>query len=86
MARAARFSNRFALVLFGACILLSLVSMVLPPNLREPVASSLRRSLVAPLVRLQESAERWRGAILEAFVASLPEDNRLIWDRWAEPD
>ena len=39
VARAARFSNRVDLVLFGGCILLSLVAMVLPPNLREPVAS-----------------------------------------------
>ena len=46
MARAARFTNRFDSVLFGGCILLSLVSMVLPPNLREPVAGGLRRSLV----------------------------------------
>ena len=61
MARAARFTNRFDIVLFGGCILLSLVSMVLPPNLREPVAGSLRRSLVAPLVRLQRGAEKWRG-------------------------
>lgn len=78
MARAARFTNRFDLVLFGACILLSLVSMVLPPNLREPVAGSLRRSLVAPLVRLQEGAERWRGAYLTAERAELRRDTLAL--------
>ena len=78
MARAARFTNRFDLVLFGGCILLSLVSMVLPPNLREPVASSLRRSLVAPLVRLQQSAERWRGAYLSAEREELRRDTLAL--------
>jgi rod shape-determining protein MreC len=78
VARAARFSNRFDLVLFGACVLLSLVSMVLPPNLREPVAASLRRSLVAPLVRLQQSAERWRAAYLSAEREELRRDTLAL--------
>ena len=78
MARAARFSNRFDIVLFGACLLLSLVSMVLPPNLREPVAGSLRRSLVAPLVRLQKGAERWRGAYLSAEREELRRDTLAL--------
>ena len=78
MARAARFSNRFDLVLFGGCVLLSLVAMVLPPNLREPVASSLRRTLVAPLVRLQQGAERWRGAYLSAEREELRRDTLAL--------
>ena len=52
--------------------------MVLPPNLREPVASSLRRSLVAPLVRLQQSAERWRGAYLSAEREELRRDTLAL--------
>ena len=78
MARAARFSNRFDIVLFGACLMLSLVSMVLPPNLREPVAGALRRSLVAPLVRLQRGAERWRGAYLSAEREELRRDTLAL--------
>lgn len=78
MARGARFTNRFDLVLFGACVLLSLIAMVLPPNLREPVAGSLRRSLVAPLVRLQEGAERWRGAYLSAQREELRRDTLAL--------
>ena len=58
MARSARFSSRIDVVLFGACVLLSLVATVLPARLREPVAGALRRSLVAPLLRLQKGAER----------------------------
>jgi rod shape-determining protein MreC len=78
VARAARFTNRFDIVLFGGCILLSLVSMVLPPNLREPVAASLRQSLVAPLVRLQRGAEKWRGAYLTAEREELRRDTLAL--------
>jgi rod shape-determining protein MreC len=78
VARAARFTSRFDIVLFGACVLLSLLSMVLPPNLREPVAGSLRRSLVAPLVRLQQGAERWRGAYLSAEREELRRDTLAL--------
>jgi rod shape-determining protein MreC len=78
VARAARFTNRFDIVLFGGCILLSLVSMVLPPNLREPVAGALRRSLVAPLVRLQRGAEKWRGAYLTAEREELRRDTLAL--------
>ena len=53
-------------------------SMVLPPNLREPVASSLRRSLVAPLVRLQQGAEKWRGAYLSAEREELRRDTLAL--------
>jgi rod shape-determining protein MreC len=78
VARATRFSNRFDIVLLGACVLLSLVSMVLPPNLREPVAGSLRRSLVAPLVRLQQGAERWRGAYISSQREELRRDTLAL--------
>jgi rod shape-determining protein MreC len=78
VARAARFSNRLDVVLFGGCILLSLISMVLPPNLREPVAGTLRRSLVAPLVRLQRGAERWRGAYLASERVELRRDTLAL--------
>jgi rod shape-determining protein MreC len=66
VARTARFSNRLDLVLFGACVLLSLASMVLPVTMREPVAGVLRRSLLAPLLQLQQRAERWRGAYISS--------------------
>jgi len=52
--------------------------MMLPPNLREPVAGSLRRTLVAPLVRLQEGAERWRGAYLSAEREELRRDTLAL--------
>ena len=57
MARTGRISSRTDVVLFGVCVLLSLLAMVLPGRLREPVASALRRTLVASsLLALSASA------------------------------
>jgi rod shape-determining protein MreC len=78
VARAARFSSRLDVVLFGACIVLSLLAMVLPANLREPVAATLRRTLVAPLLKLQKGAERWRGAYLSSEREELRRDTLAL--------
>ena len=59
-------------------MLLSLVAMVLPDKLREPVASGLRRSLVAPLVRLQMGAERWRAAYISSQREELTRDTLAL--------
>ena len=52
--------------------------MVLPANLREPVASALRRSLVAPLIRLQRGAEQWRSAYLSSERVELRRDTLAL--------
>ena len=62
MARATRLSSRFDFLLFVGCIIISLVTLVLPLQMREPLAEVLRRSVVAPLVNLQSNAERWHTA------------------------
>ena len=64
--------------MFGVCIILSLAAMVLPPNLREPVAGALRRTLVAPLIRLQQGAERWRAAYLSSERIELRRDTLAL--------
>ena len=78
MARASRFTARVDVVIFVACVLLSLIAMVLPGNLREPVAGTLRRSLVAPLIRLQKGAERWRAAYLASERVELRRDTLAL--------
>ena len=78
MARTSRFTARVDVVIFVACVLLSLIAMVLPPNLREPVAGTLRRSLVAPLIRLQKGAERWRSAYLSSERVELRRDTLAL--------
>jgi len=62
VARAARLSSRVDFSLFVGCVILSLITLVLPAQMRDPLAESLRRSVVAPLVGLQSNAERWRSA------------------------
>lgn len=62
MARAARYSSRIDIGVFAGCIVFSIVALVLPAPMREPIAESLRRTVVAPLVALERGAERWRMA------------------------
>ncbi len=65
MARAVRSTNsRTDLIVLGAAVLLALVARGLPPNLRDPVASSMRRTFLAPLVMLQERAEASRRSLV----------------------
>jgi rod shape-determining protein MreC len=45
-------------------MVLSVVALVLPVNVREPVAATLRRSLLAPLLSMQERMELTRRAFL----------------------
>src|SRR5436190_14662483 len=75
MARSARFSGRLDTVVFAGCIVLALVASALPVQMRDPVAASLRRTIVAPLVSLQRSAERWRAAWLESERHTLQRDS-----------
>lgn len=65
MARAIRSTNsRVDLIVLVVASLLALVARGLPPNLRDPVASSMRRTFLAPLVMLQERAEASRRSLL----------------------
>jgi rod shape-determining protein MreC len=63
VARAARFSSRVDVALFVVCVLASLIIIVLPIQMRDPIAESLRRTVVAPLVGMQRGANRWRIAL-----------------------
>jgi rod shape-determining protein MreC len=65
VARAIRSTNsRVDLIVLVTAALLALVARGLPPNLRDPVASSMRRTFLAPLVMLQERAEASRRSLL----------------------
>src|SRR5438552_8216188 len=75
MARAARLSGRFDTVVLAGCIVLALVASALPTQMRDPVSSGLRRTIVYPLIGLQESASRWRTAWLESERKTLQRDS-----------
>jgi rod shape-determining protein MreC len=78
VARSGRISSRTDVVLFGVCVVLSLLAMLLNQRLREPVASALRRTLVAPLLQLQEGSERWRAAYLSSQREELKRDTLAL--------
>ncbi|HEX2778811.1 MAG TPA: rod shape-determining protein MreC [Gemmatimonadaceae bacterium] len=64
MARASRLDSRFDTAIFAACIFLAIVAHGLPDKMREPIAATMRRTIVAPLVGLQHNAELSRAAWL----------------------
>ena len=75
MATAARLGSRIDAGLLVSCVVLSLIAVVLPPQTREPIASALRRTAVAPLVSLQAGAERWRSAWVSSEQRRIADDS-----------
>lgn len=65
MARAGRASDRLDRAVLAAFAALSIVALMLPTPVRESIASGLRRSILAPMLVLQEQAELSRRAFLE---------------------
>ena len=63
MARLGPSNNRLDSTVLVVCAALSLLALVLPGQVREPIASELRRSVLAPLLQLQERAEASRRAL-----------------------
>jgi rod shape-determining protein MreC len=66
VARAIRSNTRLDLIVLSTCILLSLAARALPNTMRDPVATGMRRTFLAPLVMLQERAEKGRQSLLAA--------------------
>ncbi len=56
--------SRADVVVTLALVVLSLLALVLPPAVREPVASAVRQTAGVPLIELQERAENTRAAFL----------------------
>ncbi|PYO05526.1 MAG: hypothetical protein DMD30_13970 [Gemmatimonadetes bacterium] len=66
MHRTLRSNTRFDLIILSSCIVLALAARALPNTMRDPVATGIRRTFLAPLVMLQERAERGRQSLLQA--------------------
>jgi rod shape-determining protein MreC len=66
VARAIRSNTRVDLIVLTTCIVLALAARALPNTMRDPVATGMRRSFLAPLVLLQERAEKGRQSLLSA--------------------
>ncbi len=78
MARAARSGSRADTALFATCALLALLATVLPLPIRDAIASSLRRTVVAPLLALQERAERARTAFAARDAVAAQVDSLVL--------
>jgi rod shape-determining protein MreC len=61
---AARAYSRRDTVLFVSCLLAAFAAIQLPERVRDPFASILRQSILAPLVSLQKGAEQSRRSFL----------------------
>jgi rod shape-determining protein MreC len=66
LARAIRSNTRLDLIVLSTCIVLALAARALPNTMRDPVATAMRRTFLAPLVMLQERSERGRQSLLLA--------------------
>jgi hypothetical protein len=55
-----RYATRGDTLVFLSTLALSLIAMSLPPGLRDPVASGLRRSILWPFLQLQAQSEELR--------------------------
>jgi rod shape-determining protein MreC len=64
VARATRSGTRADSAVLAACVLVSLLAMVLPTAVRQSVAGGVRETVVGPLIRLQAQFERARGAFV----------------------
>ena len=64
MARAARTASQLDTGLVLACGLLAAFALIMPERLREIVATAIRRTILAPLVSVQQRAEVVRGVIV----------------------
>jgi rod shape-determining protein MreC len=75
VARAVASGTRTDVVLLATSALLSLAALALPAHLRDPVAETLRRVFIAPLVALQGDAELARRAIVRHDVETAAHDS-----------
>jgi hypothetical protein len=64
VARAGNANSRLDRTCLAVCAALSLIALVLPLPVRESVAGGMRRTVLAPMVMLQERAELSRRAFL----------------------
>jgi rod shape-determining protein MreC len=63
VSRSTRGSSRLDTGWLLACCVLSVVAIVLPERMREPIATGLRRTVLAPLVAVQQQAETVRATL-----------------------
>src|SRR5438034_7028519 len=58
-----RYASRADTLVFLGCVLLSAAAMSLPGRLRDPLAGTLRRTVLAPFLSLQQQIERLSASL-----------------------
>jgi rod shape-determining protein MreC len=66
VARPGRLNTRIDLIVLTVCLVLALAARTLPATMRDPVATTMRRTFLAPLVMLQGRSEMSRQSLLLA--------------------
>jgi rod shape-determining protein MreC len=73
-----RYATRGDTLVFLSSLALSLVAMSLPPTIRDSVASGLRRSVLWPLLQLQEQSEALRTSHARFVEVSAERDSAVL--------
>jgi rod shape-determining protein MreC len=73
-----RYATRGDTLVFLSSLALSLVAMSLPPNIRDSVASGLRRSVLWPLLQLQDQSEALRTSHARFVQVSVERDSAVL--------
>jgi rod shape-determining protein MreC len=64
--------------MLAACTILALLVNILPADMRETLAGFLRRTIVAPVIRIQAQAERARNAFVERDITAARIDSLTL--------
>lgn len=75
MARAVASGTRVDVVLLAASVVLSFAALALPAPLRDPLAATLRRTFVGPLIAVQRNAELGRLALIRHDAETAVQDS-----------
>jgi len=78
VARAVASGTRADVALLALSALLSFAALALPASLRDPLAASLRRTFIAPLIALQRNAELGRAAIVRHDTEAASRDSVML--------
>lgn len=78
MARATRSGTRVDTVVLAGCLFVAFLARIIPFELRESIAGTIRETVVGPLIRLQVQAERARGAFVTRDITAARLDSLVL--------
>src|SRR6266550_974799 len=73
-----RYASRGDTFAFLGCVLLSVAAMSLPERIRDPLARSLRQTVLAPFLALQQQTELLSASLAATFLPELRSENTRL--------